>query len=294
MKWIVGVDLRHCSDGAIKFGAWLRSSQSAGSPSELVGVHVIEAKQLASLDRFDGRARVLKRIEDESKLVVRNAGVADAFAEIDVVEGRSAAKSLEDARVAHHGDGLIVGRKAGIGQNPLVRLGSVARKVLRTLSGPAVVVAPDLDVEAIGDGPIVVAATPTDVSLGACKFARELGEALGREVLFVRVVEVPEDYAHIYWSENALASFRTEYVEEARDQLKTWLEEHGFADAKVEMRLGPIVAELVDAATEHAAPCVISGARLLGTIERMLTSSTSSELAAQARCAVIVVPAKAD
>ncbi len=290
MKWIVGVDLRHRSDGAIKFAAWLRETSANAEGCELVGVHVVEAKQMAGLQRFDPKQAVLERLQVESKLVIRNAGASEGFATVDVIEGRRAAHSLESACVYHHGDGLIVGRKAGSEEQAVVRLGSVARHLLRSLSGPTFVVAPDLAADGIGSGPIVVAVTPTDASLSACTFARAVGERLGREVVFVRVVTVPEDYAHIYWSSDALEQFRVEFVERARVQLKAWLTEHGFGEARVELRYGPEVAELVAASKLHDSPFIVCGSRLLGTFERMLTSSTSSELAAHAPCPVVVVP----
>ncbi|HGG57813.1 MAG TPA: universal stress protein, partial [Nannocystis exedens] len=244
MKWIVGVDLRHRSDGAIKFAAWLREQSAAREPCGLVGVHVIESKELAALRRFDPRPEVLSRLAEESHLVIRNAGVREDFDIVDVIEGRRAAQSLESACVYHHGNGLVIGRKAGSVEHSIVRLGSVARHLLRALTVPTFIVAPDLAVEKIGEGPIVVAVTPTDASLSACMFARALAERLGRELIFVRVVTVPEDYAHIYWSSEALEQFRVEFVERARVQLRAWLVEHGFADAHLELRYGASVVEL--------------------------------------------------
>ncbi len=290
MKWIVGVDLRHRSDGAIKFAAWLREQSAAKEPCGLVGVHVVETKQMAALRRFDPRSEVLSRLVEESHLVIRNAGIREGFDTVDVIEGRRAAHSLESACVYHHGDGLVVGRKAGSVEHSIVRLGSVARHLLRSLTVPTFIVAPDLDVKKVGEGPIVVAVTPTDASLSACIFARALAERLGRELIFVRVVTVPEDYAHIYWSSEALEQFRVEFVERARVQLQAWLAEHGFADARLELRYGASVVELVVAAELHDAPFIVCGSRLLGTFERMLTSSTSSELAAHASCPVAIVP----
>lgn len=291
MKWIVGVDLRHRSDGAIKFAAWLREQSAAVEPCGLVGVHVVESKQMAALRGFDPRTAVLSRLAEESRLVIRNTGISEDFDTVDVIEGRRAAKSLESACVYHHGDGLVVGRKAGSAEHSIVRLGSVARHLLRSLTVPTFIVAPDfVVVEEVSKGPIVVAVTPTDASLSACIFARALAERLGRELIFVRVVTVPEDYAHIYWSSDALDQFRTEFVERARVQQQAWLAEHGFADPRLELRYGGPVVELVAAAGLHDAPLIVCGSRLLGTFERMLTSSTSSDLAAHATCPVAIVP----
>ncbi|MCB9704913.1 MAG: universal stress protein [Myxococcales bacterium] len=290
MKWIVGVDLRHRSDGAIKLARWLSERSAERERCELVGVHVVEASQMAALQRFDPRPAVLSRLAEEAALVVQNAGAGEILTKIDVIEGRGAAHSLESACIYHHGDGLIIGRKAGAQEHTLVRLGSVARHILHALPAPVFVVAPDLDESALGEGPIIVATVPTDASLSACNFARALGERIGREVVFVRVVTVPEDYAHIYWSGEALEAFRAEFLDRAREQLRDWLAANGFGDARYEVRYGPEVGELVAAANLHASPLIVTGSRLLGTFERMLTPSTSSELAAHAPCPVVVVP----
>ena len=290
MKLVVGVDLRHRSDGAVRFAAWLRAHVQAPAEAELVGVHVVESGQMAALQRFDPRPTVFQRLRDEAMMVVRGAAGAEAFAKVDVLEGKKAAHSLESACIYHHADAMVIGRKAGVAEQALVRLGSVARALLRALPAPIFVVAPDLDPETIGAGPLVVAVTPTDASLSAAAFATRVAQRLGREIVFVRVVTVPEDYAHIYWSGDALASFRSEYVARSRQQLGEWLATHGYGGARYEVRYGAEVGEVVAAARENDAPLIVCGSRLLGPLERMLTPSTSSELAAHAHCAVAVVP----
>ncbi|MEZ4452563.1 MAG: universal stress protein [Nannocystaceae bacterium] len=290
MKWIVGIDLRHRSDGAIKFAHWLRRTSAEVEACGLVGVHVVESGSLTALTQAEPRPLVLQRLADESRLVIENAGATEDFLKIDAIEGRAAAHSLEAACVYHHADGLVVGRKAATDERALIRLGSVARQLLRSLSAPVFVVAPDLDAATIGAGPIVVAVTPNDASKSAVGLARALGRRLGRDVLFVRVVTVPEDYAHIYWSGAALAAFREQFLDRAGARLREWLGELGLAEARHEVRYGPEVSEILAVAHRSDAPFVVCGSRLLGPLERMLTPSTSSELAAHAPGAVLVVP----
>lgn len=290
MKWIVGIDLRHRSDGAIKFARWLRRTSADVEACGLVGVHVIESASLGALTRAEPRPLVLQRLTDESRLVIDHAGAQGDFLKVDAIEGRSAAHSLEAACIYHHADGLIVGRKAATDERALIRLGSVARQLLRSLAAPVFVVSPDLDPEAIGAGPIVVAVTPSDSASSAVGLARALGQRLGRELVFVRVVSVPEDYAHIYWSNAALAAFRDQYIHRASESLREWLGERGFAEARQEVRYGPEVTEILAVAHRLDAPFLVCGSRLLGPLERMLTPSTSSELAAHAPGAVLVVP----
>jgi nucleotide-binding universal stress UspA family protein len=290
MRLVVGVDLRHRSDGAIRFAAWLRSRTADPHATTIVGVHVVESAQMVALRRFDPRPRVIQRLRDEAAHVIQAAVGAGVVNNIDVLEGSKTSRSLESAATYHHADALIVGRKAGVDEQAIVRLGSVARSLLRALPVPTFVVAPDLDLEAIGAGPIVVAVTPGEPALSACAFAVALGQRLGRDVLAVRVVTVPEDYSHIYWSGEDLAAYRAEYLERARKVLAEWLAANGLTDLQQQLRLGGEIHELAAAAREHDAPLIVCGSRLLGPLERMLTPSTSSELAAYAPCAVAVVP----
>lgn len=286
-KWIVGVDLRHRSDGAVRFAAWLHQRCRGGV--ELVGLHVAAKAELDTLERFEGRPRLLERLQTESALVVDRAGAGEGFRSIEVIEDEDPSRRLEAARSQQIADGLIVGRKAASDGGGVVRLGSVARRLLRRLSAPTFVVPPDLDPETLAGGPVVVAVMPAEASEGAVSVARELAAALGRPLEYVRVVSVPDDYAQIYWSPGALEEFRALQMRNAEEKTSAWLAAHGCV-GPLSVRYGEEVEQILGHARERQAPLVVCGSRLLSRLERLVVQSTSSELAARSPVPVLVVP----
>lgn len=285
--WIVGVDLRHRSDGAVRFAGWLQAR--TGGAAELVGIHAVPPTVLDELDRFEGRVLVRERLRTEAELAVERAGARGAFAAVELVEAEVPAEALAAERAARMAAGLIVGRKAASDGRDLVRLGSVARRLLQRLVAPTFVVAPDLDPDRLGQGPIVVAVSPAEASVGAVKTGVTLAARLGRPLLFVRVVSVPEEYTQIYWSVDALTEFKEQTVAAARDHTAQWLEGQGRSEP-LEIRYGDTITEILAVAAEQGAPFVVCGSRLLSRAERLIALSTSSELAARAAVPVLVVP----
>lgn len=285
--WIVGVDLRHRSDGAVRFGAWLRGQ--TGDAIDLVGVHVAPTAVVDELDRFEGRVLVRERLKAEAELAMTHAGVREAFAEVEVVEADEPAEALAGERAARTAGALIVGRKAASDGRDLVRLGSVARRLLQRLVAPTFVVPPDLDPGQLGEGPVVVAVTPAEASVGAVEIGAAMAGMLRRPLVFVRVVSVPEEYTQIYWSTDALTQFKGQTIQAAQDRTGAWLAERGRHDPVV-VRYGDTITELLAVLGEQKAPLLVCGSRLLSPAERIIALSTSSELAARATVPVLVVP----
>ena len=288
--WIVGVDLRHRSDGAVRFGAWLR--EQAGKAMELLGIHVVPTTVIEDLDQFEGRVQVRERLRTEADLTVRQAGVEDAYPPVELVEADDPAEALASERAQRVAAGLIVGRKAASDGRDLIRLGTVARRLLQRLVVPTFVVPPDLEADRLSSvlkGPVVIAVTPAEASIGALQVGLALAKLLGRPALFVRVVNVPEEYTQIYWSTEALAQFKNQTIEAARDRTAQWLTEQG-CSAPLTVRYGDTLTELLATLTEQRAPLLVCGSRLLSRAERLIALSTSSELAARAAVPVLVVP----
>ncbi|WAS94898.1 universal stress protein [Nannocystis punicea] len=285
--WIVGVDLRHRSDGAVRFGAWLR--EQTGGAIELVGVHAAPSAVVDQLDQFEGRVRVHERLKTEAELAMERAGVREAYAEVELVEAGEPAETLASARAGRSAVGMIVGRKAASDGRDLVRLGSVARRLLQRLVVPTFVVPPDLQIDQLRSGPLVVAVTPSDASSGAVEVGATLAKALGRPLVFVRVVSVPEEYTQIYWSTDALAQFKGQTIAAAKDRTAEWLADQGRSEPVV-VRYGDTITEILAVAAEQGAPFLVCGSRLLSRVERVIALSTSSELAARAAIPVLVVP----
>lgn len=285
--WIVGVDLRHRSDGAVRFGAWLR--EQSGGEISLTGIHAVPSSVVDELDQFEGRVRVVERLKAEAELAMKRASVREAFTDVELLEVDEPAEGLVSARAEHTAAGLIVGRKAASDGRDLVRLGSVARRLLQRLVVPTFVVPPDLGAEQLRGGPIVVAVTPAEASVGAVQIGVAMAKLLRRPLVFVRVVSVPEEYTQIYWSTDALAQFKGQTIHAAQDRTTEWLADLGRSEPVV-VRYGDTISEILAVASEQGAPFLVCGSRMLSRIERVIALSTSSELAARAAVPVLVVP----
>lgn len=279
-RWIVGIDLRPRSDGAVTLATWLHAQ--APEAIELVGIHVAEAGE----GEEDGGARV--RTATEQAVARARA----AFVAVEVVAADDPATALATAQQARAARGLIIGRRANSEDAALNRLGSVARRLLRRLVAPTFVVPPDLALARLGAGPVVVAVTPDEASVGAVKIGQKLSAVLRRPLAFVTVVSTPVDYiapdrVHPVAEERAAQKMRA-----ADATTSAWLLEQG-VHGQVFVRRGDTLSQIEVTATELAAPFVVCGSRLLGIAGRLFGLSVSSELAAVAGLPVLVVPSDA-
>lgn len=278
--WIIGVDLRPRSDGAVRFGAWLHAQ--ASEDVKLLGVHVLEHDD----DRHvDGREQAQVSTEE----VLERAGVRAAFAGVEVVAADRPETALESIQRAEAARGVIIGRRAAGASDALIRLGSVARRVLRRLVAPTFVVPPDLADAQIGAGPIVVAVTPDEASVGAVRFARRLATELRRSLVYVTVVSTSVDFIPPVQLDAVLAERAAQKVRAAEALTQAWLLEQGVRERLV-VRRGDVLTQIQAAAVELAAPFVVCGSRQMSAIERVFGLSIASELAAVATLPVLVVP----
>lgn len=286
-KWVVGIDLRQRSDGAVRFGTWLHTQ--APQAVELVGVHVLEPDEL---DLLATRSRTREQMRLAAEQTLDRADARAAFVGVDVVEADHPVTALETTLRRESAHGIIIGRRAAGDSAALIRLGSVARRMLRRLVAPTFVVPPDFDVAQLGDGPILVAVTPDEASVGAVKVARVLAAALRRPLQFVRAVSTPTKYVPLDRADAVLAEREAQQQRAADALTQSWLIEQG-ATGPLLTRRGDELSVIMAAAAAHAAPFVVCGSRLLSALERVFGLSVSSELAAQATTPVLVVPSDA-
>lgn len=293
-RWIVGLDLRPTGQGALRFARWLASATRHGEPV-FVGVHVLEEAHLRAALRYHHLDELMNGAREQAEMMVAHAHATDVVGELHVVQGRHAEQSLEAARVYHHAEGLIVGRQAPREGMHLLRLGKVARRLLRTLEGPVVVVPPDWDPDAVSmDGPVLCATNLGDGSVAAARFAAELAARLGRTLTLVHTVPVPEDYGANYIPEASRKKIATEYQVEGERELAAWVAELGLAGATEVVRKGHVTEQVLGLARETNAAMIVTGSRRLSSIERLLLTSVGSELAATSPCPVAVVPPPAE
>ncbi|MDC0721975.1 universal stress protein [Nannocystis bainbridge] len=272
--WIVALDLRDRSRGALAFAGWL-----GGAGESVIGAHVLEPWS---------RPHVRSEVEADLGRAVARATHALGCpppAQIVTEEAETAEAGL--ARLAVGAAGLVVGRVASDPRRALSRLGPVARRLLRQLPAPTVVVPPTL--VAVAAGPILLATDFEPASDEAAVFARGLASRLGRAL---ELVHVGEDF---YEEDDEVRDpvwlrARDAYRAEVALDSERWAAAHGLAATPRHLRFGDAVLELADLAEARDAALVVVGSRRLGLPARFFLSSTASALAGLAACPVAVVP----
>lgn len=272
--WVVGLDLGERSRGALAFGHWLGQGSD-----HMVGVYVLEAWLRPYL-----AADVIASVR---------SSVADAAAQlhispparISVVDATTAEEGL--AHVAEGAAGLIVGRAARADEAPLVRLGHVARRLLRTLPGPVVVVPRDLT--AVAEGPVLLATDLGDTTSAALTFAQRLADRHGLPLELVHVGE-PRHSDLIDELEPSWLAAREEYRASVERAFDVWMHDNRVGHTKRHIVYGEPATKVAEVAAARGAALVVVGSRRLGLMGRVFLSSTASALAGAATCPVAVVP----
>jgi nucleotide-binding universal stress UspA family protein len=287
-RWILGLDLRSHSLGAANFASWLaRTSQVAGG-ERVVAVHVLEEAHLRAALRYHHLAEVKQSARGLAESRLNGIDFGRPI-DIELIEGGTAEERLEAARLYHNAAGLIIGRYATREGHHLLRLGRVARRLLRALAAPTLVVPPDYDADQ-SDGPIVVAVDLDDDCRHGARFAREMGTRLDRKIVLVHVVATPDDYGAYYLPEASLEKLRVEQQEHGKHGLDEWAQQHGFSDADQVVLQGGVIEQIIKFAGQSRACLVVSGSRRLTPFERFFLTSVGSELAAVSPVPVAVVP----
>lgn len=291
-RWIVGLDLRPTGQGALRFGRWLAEATRDGQPPTFVGVHVLEEDTLRAALRYHHLDELIAGAREETEMLLRNAGATGMLTELRVVQGMHAEATLEAAREEHHAEGLVVGRQAPREGHHLLRLGKVARRLLRSLGGPLVVVPPDWEPESgSADGPILCATDLGDNAVAAARFAAELAHRLGRGLVFAYSVPVPEDYGVNYIPPTTRQKIAAESHEAGERELSGWVGDLGLSTSTTAVVCqGHVTEQLLRLARETKVAMLVTGSRHLSTLERVLLTSVGSELAATSPCPVVVVP----
>lgn len=272
--WIVALDLRDRSRGALAFAGWLGAAGES-----VVGAYVLEAWSRPYI-----RSDVEADLRDAADRAAQALGCRPPE-RIVSEEAETAEAGL--ARMAFGASGLIIGRVAAHPRRALSRLGPVARRLLRQLPAPVIVVPPTL--VRVAAGPILLATDLGPASDEAALFARGLAARLGRDL---EVVHVGEDF---YEEDDEVRDpvwqrARDAYRAEVAQDTERWASAQGLAAAPRHIRHGDPVLELADLAETRDAALVVVGSRRLGLPARFFLSSTASALAGLAACPVAVVP----
>src|SRR5690349_11636794 len=124
MRWLVGVDLRSRSAGAVHMASWLRAEAGA----ECAAAYVFEPELLPLVREIrvdEAVARAQHELRDATEL----PDGTDPFVETRVLVADSPQEGLVREAEEHDYDVLMIGRIVGRSSRALRRLGPVARKL---------------------------------------------------------------------------------------------------------------------------------------------------------------------
>jgi nucleotide-binding universal stress UspA family protein len=254
-------------------------------------VHVVEEQHLLTVLRYHHLAEVMEGARSAARTVIDAGHAGDAILELDVLQGTEPDAVLEAARAARGASGIVIGRAARSESHSLVRLGRVARRMVRSTAAPVIVVPPDWEPGQVGDGPVAALTNLGAESADACRFAADLAGRLKTDLALVHVAPVPEDFGAQHIPFISLEKLREDYRIDAEKSLSSWVAANGFQSARTAVLQGAVVESAIAYGEEQRSPLLVCGSRGASRIERAFLASTAAELAALAAVPVAVVPA---
>lgn len=289
-KWTLGLDLREGAEGPLVFARWLRATlaHTRRSTPVIEAIHVLEQDQLGLLASADRREEAVALAEDAVARTLERTGENTPLENFHLVEVGAPEDVL--AHAATGSDGLLIGRLAPRGKDKIMRLGGVARRLLRRLPAPVWVVPPDLREAQIGKGPMILACDAHEDSIGATRYALRMADLLRRELILAHVVPMPYGWSLGYLPPESVKQVRADLRTRGERTLERWATQHGIVGLRGVVTEGIIPEELARLAEKEDALMLITGSRKLNALERLFVTSVGSELAASAACPVAVVP----
>jgi nucleotide-binding universal stress UspA family protein len=281
VKWIVGLDLRPRSQGAIKTARWLGAHVRPGVRHRFYGVHVVPQAPRVSIrdDELDERCETARL---QAEATIAEAGATAMFARVDAVAG-SPREVLAAATSFYDADGLVIGRHGPREGGTLVRLGTVARQLVRALPAAVMVVPPDHDPTAHPEGPVLVATDLADDAAAAGRFGLRLAQELGVDLLLVHVLETSQLAAY-------LGAAPASPIVQDPEAFERWAQAYGLGGARTETAVGDPIERVLELAQAHDASLVVCGSHRLTPTDRLFQASTGTTIAAYADRPVVVVP----
>jgi nucleotide-binding universal stress UspA family protein len=286
MRWIAGIDFEDRCTGALQMAVWLRGHAHSEDPQQLTALHVMPERVRRML-LIEATAAAPEMVVENMHRVVAEAGVEDPFTDYRAEWAKSVEDGFADAARQLEATGILIGKAAGDPAPMFGGLGRVARRLLRQLPAPVMVVPRHFVANEIGKGPIMLATDLEASSVPAAAAAHDLARALRRELIVVGVEEVSRRVPTL--SPQAFVPLSLiERLTPAR--LRAWALAQGLEKARAIVREGNRVQGLLDVAREEDTAVIVCGSRCLHLAQRIFASSTASELARRAERPVLVVP----
>ena len=272
MRWAIGLDFRREGKGALAFAHWLRAGDTG---DKFVGLHALESSPLLQALREPGEEQ--RALDAARSLALKDLAKADmtGIEGPTVLDGELPGEALVRALEEVEAQALIIGRRAERNDARWLRLGPVARRLLRRLPGPLVVVPPDLAEDQIGDGPVVLASDLRDDSVGAAAFARQVARARDRDVVVAHIVPTSEDVEQ-FMPAATVQQLYDQIGMDRRDSMEKWKREVGLEHAPSAVASGETVERLMGIANAEKAPMIVSGSRRTSGLARLFTASVSA------------------
>lgn len=289
MKWTIGIDLQPTAGGALAFARWIRDTATDDAETELNAVHVLEeAKLLQDLHHLH-LSEVEERVLNVAQSHLQKVGLSFTDVPVNVVQGQSVDRSMASEARAMGAHALVIGRRAAAHQDKIVRLGRIARRLLRSLPMPIVVVPPNMHIEDFGAGPIVLATDLSPNAAGAAKFAKAMSRSLGRPLVVAHVV--PHfDTATAYVPAATLDQLYHQLGLQQGEQLGQWMERHELHGTPTVLATGDVVSRVIGIADREKSPLIVCGSRQLSIVDRVFTASVSSTFSSYSDRPIAVVP----
>jgi nucleotide-binding universal stress UspA family protein len=289
MKWIIGVDVGRRSRGALQFARWLAEATGESGKDAFVPVHVLDEEHLRMMLRYH---HLDDLVEAERSGVSRQ--IADMMGrgdlEPEIMQAVTVDDGLEAQRARENATGVIVARAAPSEGRRVFRLGGVARRLLRRLASPVIVVPPDLAASSIGDGPVVSLSSLEADSVAACRLARSIADVARRDLSVVYVEDERREKSARRGSPSVHEVSAGPFAHRER-ALARWVARHGVWPDVASVIDGDPPSAAVAFSEAQCAPLVVVGAHRSKGVRSALEPKLWCSLAAHARQAVLVVPA---
>lgn len=277
---LVAIDPTHKTRGALAFAGWLREAAPDGS---LEGLHLIPSR--VGPDAI--HQRYIERASAAIGEALRELGVGHVLDRLDFLEVADVYDGLHRSAVGSRA--VVLGRRARARERVLVHLGPVARRMLRSLPAPVIVVPPDLTRPTAGRGPVIVATDLHPHSEAAARFAAAFARDHGCELVLAHIGEPVGELLGLD-DEREVQMRRERYLVDVDAGLAAWVEAQGLGQHRRLALCGSAVDTLLELVEEELPSLLVLGSRQLTLLERVFTTSTASTLAAYSPCPVAVVP----